>query len=341
MEHRKEHTKEAARRTLLRSAKHFARQSLLPTLFSWLEALALWLLSLVDRAGFARKKYFERTLEVFAATPVDDTAGFLSGACRAFLDGGAPASRLCALLPEDVEAFPRKKDHHYVPSYYGANQHKQPDLVSLPVFGELAGQVIRKRLTLLHYDRLHTLHSLIADLFGPGSRIEGAVAEVGVYKGGSLFFMASLLAALGRDDVPLHGFDSFSGHDAQDIEPSLEPIHTPGLFGDTLFENVVAALAPWPAVRLHKGRFQDTCQGLDRDRFAFVHLDADLYAVTRDALRFFGPRLAVGGVIVLDDYGFNTTPGVVKAAQEFLAATPGWRLVPLLSGQGVLVRCAA
>lgn len=340
MKHNKEQSKKSASQPLVGSVRHFLRQSLLPTVFVWVETLALRILSLGNRAILARKKYFDQALTVFTMTPVEDTADFLSRACRAFLNGGAPASRLCELLPQDVEAFPRKPNHHYVPSYYGANQHKQPDLVNMPMFGELAGQVIRRRLTLLHYDRLYTLHNLITDLFGPG-QIEGVVAEVGVYKGGSLFFMASLLAELGRDDVPLHGFDSFSGHDAQDIEPSMEPAHTPGLFGDTLFENVVAALAPWPAVRLHKGRFQDTCQGLEQDRFAFVHLDADLYAVTRDALRFFGPRLAVGGVIVLDDYGFNTTPGVVKAAQEFLAATPGWRLVPLLSGQGVLVRYAA
>jgi hypothetical protein len=274
----------------------------------------------------------------------DNSSQALKNTCisittRWFLESGGSPDQLCQLLPEEIAAFLRKPDYHYVPNYYGSSQHKQTDLKFIPVFGDLAHRVIDSQTTLLNYDRLYTLFVLLTDLFRSDRPCPGAVAEVGVYKGGSLHFMANLLSVLGRNDVALHGFDTFAGHAAQDILQPLEPNHTPGLFSDTLFEKVSTMLEVWPTLTLHQGRFQETCPSVAQTDFAFVHLDADLYSVTRDALAFFAPRVVPGGVIILDDYGFTTTPGVLKAAEEFCGTVSGWRLLPLLTGQGVLIHC--
>ena len=56
--------------------------------------------------------------------------------------------------------------------------------------------------------------------------------------------------------------------------------------------------------------------------FGLVHLDVDVYPITRFCLDFFGPRMVSGGVIVLDDYGTTTCEGVKKAVDEFKETQP-------------------
>jgi hypothetical protein len=48
-------------------------------------------------------------------------------------------------------------------------------------------------------------------------------------------------------------------------------------------------------------------------------MDVDVYNPLLESLQFFGQRLAVGGVLVLDDYGARKCPGVRKAAETFTA----------------------
>ena len=62
-------------------------------------------------------------------------------------------------------------------------------------------------------------------------------------------------------------------------------------------------------------------------------IDLDLYEGVRDSLGFFYPRMAPGGVIVLDDYGFASCPGARAAADEFFDDKPE-RLLALSTAQG-------
>ena len=60
---------------------------------------------------------------------------------------------------------------------------------------------------------------------------------------------------------------------------------------------------------------------VESKKFAFVHVDVDLYQPTLDSLKFFYPRLLPGGVIVVDDYGYSVFPGAKRAVDEFLRGT--------------------
>jgi O-methyltransferase len=55
---------------------------------------------------------------------------------------------------------------------------------------------------------------------------------------------------------------------------------------------------------------------------AFAYVDFDFYEGTRDVLALLHDRLAPGGHVLIDDYGYLST-GVEAAASEFLAAHPG------------------
>lgn len=243
------------------------------------------------------------------------------------------------LEPLGFDVFIRRDGNHYVQNYFGKSTHKQQDIRNLPVFGALANKVIRNRHTYLYYDRLFTIHQLVAALKNRNDVNQIVnTAELGVYRGGSSYFIASLARQL---DLPIdhYCFDTFEGHSDEDVNIDLEPIQTPGSFHNTSFESVSEYLKEFQNVQIYQGRFQETCGHLEGTRFSFVHLDMDIYAPTIFALRFFDGRMTQGGVILLDDYGFDSCPGIEKAVTEFIS-TAGSRYFgfSLLTGQFVLIK---
>src|SRR6185369_2257940 len=74
-------------------------------------------------------------------------------------------------------------------------------------------------------------------------------------------------------------------------------------------------------VEIHRGLFCDTFAALGpRDpHFAFVHIDANIYAGTRDACAFTIPRVAPGGAVVFDDYNGACDLGARLAIDEYLS----------------------
>ena len=74
-------------------------------------------------------------------------------------------------------------------------------------------------------------------------------------------------------------------------------------------------------------------------RFAFVHLDPDLYESVAQGLRIFWPLLVCGGVIFVHDYRSLQFPGAGQAVKEFCREH---RLTPLplpdLHGSALLVK---
>jgi predicted O-methyltransferase YrrM len=155
----------------------------------------------------------------------------------------------------------------------------------------------------------------------------GAVAECGCFRGLSALLLCQTLAAEqpAFDGAGFHVFDSFAGLSepmAQDAIPESHPNRGPlehmtqrGAFAATLDE-VRRNLARFPGIAYHAGWIPAGFDGLAEQRYRFVHLDVDLYAPTRACLEYFHPRIAAGGAIVSDDYGW---PGARRAIDEFCA----------------------
>jgi O-methyltransferase len=68
-----------------------------------------------------------------------------------------------------------------------------------------------------------------------------------------------------------------------------------------------------------------------------VHLDADLHASTLDGLRFFYPRMLIGGIIILHDYNDRSVPGVRSALDDFLGDKPEV-LIEIWDTQALIVK---
>ncbi len=163
-------------------------------------------------------------------------------------------------------------------------------------------------------------------------RRPGDLAECGVFRGATAFLMGKAIRRAGGGRT-LHLFDSFAG--LSQPEAADGGYWQPGSLACGLAD-VQANLHDFAdLVAYHPGwiplRFQEVAGG----RFCCVHIDVDLYQPTRDALAFFYTRMVTGGVIVCDDYGFDTCPGARRAMDEFFA-TRTEPVIHLPTGQGIV-----
>jgi O-methyltransferase len=196
-----------------------------------------------------------------------------------------------------------------------------------PFFIDLLSKV--RPHTLLSDDRLGLLYQFALQ----ACAIPGDVAEVGVYKGGSAYLIASALATSAKS---LHLFDTFSG--LPETDPATD-LHRQGDFSDTCLEGVRHLLEPFPDCRLYPGLFPETVpSGWEEKRFAFVHIDVDIYQSALDSCAYFFPRLAPGGSILFDDFGFDSCPGIRRAVNEYFASDPG-QIIYLPTGQAMVCKC--
>jgi hypothetical protein len=142
--------------------------------------------------------------------------------------------------------------------------------------------------------------------------VEGHYLEFGVFTGGTIRYIAK---RIGKRTI--HGFDSFEG---------FNEVWSGFSLGNKTFDTK-GQLPRVPAnVQLHRGYFDASVPQWLADNpgpVAFVHVDCNLYSSTKTVLDLLGPRLAVGSVILFDEY-FNY-PGweqhEFKAFREFVNAT--------------------
>lgn len=183
-----------------------------------------------------------------------------------------------------------------------------------------------------NYDR----HYVLNQFARLAMQLPGDFAECGVYRGGSGFLLARALAAAPAERR-LHLFDSFAG------------LSTPGAAdgnywhrGDmaVTLDEVRKQLADvLPRIEFHPGWIPDRFPDVADRHFALVHLDVDLQQPTADALSFFYERLVDRGILICDDYGFDTCPGARAAMDNFFAGKPE-PVLHLPTGQGVVIRHA-
>ena len=145
--------------------------------------------------------------------------------------------------------------------------------------------------------------------------IPGDVAELGVFRGD---FAALINAAF--PDRKLHLFDSFEGFSEDDVALEKELALSRAKAGDFADTSVglVREKLPYPdRVEFYKGYFPGTFQPCENKTFAFVSIDADLYAPTAAALPLFFDRLSTGGVLLIHDVNSTQFGGAGKAVREF------------------------
>ena len=145
---------------------------------------------------------------------------------------------------------------------------------------------------------------------------DGAIIEVGVWRGGTGGLLARRSALCGRRD-PVYLCDTFEGvvkAGARDTR------YHGGEHADTSVIEVERVLAAVEVanVRILKGIFPDHTAHLipANERFRFCHIDVDVYQSANDVMAWVWPRLVPGGIVVFDDYGFRACRGVTDLVNE-------------------------
>lgn len=161
--------------------------------------------------------------------------------------------------------------------------------------------------------------------------VPGAIIECGVFKGASLARLATFRQLLGgAAERRLIAFDTFASFPEAGLEADRERREC---FIAEAGANSITA-EQLDAVLRHK-RLAENVEYVAGDicttvpeyartspdlQIALLHVDVDLYEPSVVILEELFPRLAPGGVLMLDDYG--TFPGETRAVDEYLAGRP-------------------
>lgn len=184
------------------------------------------------------------------------------------------------------------------------------------------------------HERKFNLYNLARNLRG----VPGDIAECGVYQAASSYLMLVASKGTGKH---FYGFDSFEGLSEPQASDKVgtgrtfqwkkndlavpEDLARKNL---TYFDGQYTLLKGWIPERFGE---------VTNKTFSLVHIDVDLYDPTKEAVTFFWPRMSAGGMIVCDDYGFDSCPGARKAMDEF-GESIGQAVIHLTTGQGILIK---
>lgn len=182
-------------------------------------------------------------------------------------------------------------------------------------------------------DRKFALYQIIKAV----SYVQGDTVECGVYKGASSYLILEAIEKLGKTH---HAFDSFEGLSEPTSEDKVYSKKTFKWHKHSLHvseSEVRANLGRFKNMRIYKGWIPERFSEITDKKFCFVHIDVDLYQPTYNSLAFFYHRMSPGGIILCDDYGFDSCPGAKRACDKFLTGKKE-RLIHLPTGQGMIIK---
>jgi O-methyltransferase len=143
--------------------------------------------------------------------------------------------------------------------------------------------------------------------------IAGDIVEFGTYTGCCAILMASI------SPKPLWLYDSFQGLPEKQAVDGDDANFRAGVLRST--EDLVKANFQKAKLRqpmIINKWFKNVTDSDLPEKIAFAHLDGDFYQSIRDSLRLVYPRMARGGIVLIDDYNHLGLPGVKLATDEFL-----------------------
>lgn len=165
-----------------------------------------------------------------------------------------------------------------------------------------------KSVTLLDKSRAYVVYQLCKQC----QFLSGSMAELGVYRGGTL----RLISKLNHKRKFIYGFDTFEGF--PDFDSNINHTWSQGQLKAS-FETLQSEICDKEVV-LIKGVFPASVHQIPKNsRFCFVHLDTDLYEGTLEGCKYFFSRLVTGGILLIDDYGLVSCKGVKQAVDIFFA----------------------
>jgi hypothetical protein len=185
--------------------------------------------------------------------------------------------------------------------------------------------------TMTSLERMHTLYKAVE--YVVNGKIPGDCVECGVWRGGSSMLAALALQTFGDTHRDLYLYDTYEGmskpsekdRDFQDAPaaPRWEQDQQAEYNRWCLapLEEVTKSMRqtdyPEDKVKFVKGKVEDTLPKIAPDKIAILRLDTDWYESTYHELTHLFPRLVVGGILIIDDYGH--WKGAREAVDQYFA----------------------
>ncbi len=217
-------------------------------------------------------------------------------------------------------------------------RRKLPEEVQMPVElsdaeRELLKYVRRNDLTMVSNERLFATLMACKHVIDRG--VEGDFVECGVWRGGNALVAAGVFKQSGSAKA-VYLFDTFAGM----VEPTSADVAFDGKLATTEYTAHASGGGPgWCSASLDevRGNFKranllgetihfvagDVVETLGREellpgKISVLRLDTDWYESTKFELEILYPRLSIGGVLIVDDYGH--WGGAKKAVDEYFEA---------------------
>ena len=167
------------------------------------------------------------------------------------------------------------------------------------------------------------------------NRIAGDIVECGVWSGGSCLLAALSLIHFGDRTRRIYMYDTFAGM-PEPSEVDLDWDGNPawrawknhrdagkrwGDGGSVAFVRSIVESSGYPSqlIVAVEGMVEDTIPANCPGTIAILRLDTDLYDSTLHELEHLYPRLARGGVLIVDDYGYFR--GARAAVDQYVEMT--------------------
>jgi O-methyltransferase len=161
-------------------------------------------------------------------------------------------------------------------------------------------------------------------------QLDGDFVECGVYWGTGI---KTVVDYLGAKNFP----KTFWGFDTYDYHP--EAGHQS--FEDQkagFFEQVQQRFADYPQVKLIKGLIPDIFTEYCPEKIAYLHIDLNSAKYEIATLEKLFDLVVPNGVIILDDYEWAGIYRVQKIAEDKWFDERNYRVIPLPTGQGLLIK---
>jgi len=104
------------------------------------------------------------------------------------------------------------------------------------------------------------------------------------------------------------------------------------------YDDVRKTFSQFPNVRIIRGEVPETLPIVDSDKIAYLSIDMNCVEPEIAAAKFFWDKVSPSGVIVLDDYCYSEDYTLQHKAFDEFAKSRGAEVLPLPTGQGLIVK---
>ena len=174
------------------------------------------------------------------------------------------------------------------------------------------------------------------------AKLEGDFIECGVHTG---ILSGSIMTWLDfgkMENQTYYLLDTFEGIPVEQISDKERSLGIAGMnrkyeHGEKTYLDTKAKFSKWDNCKIIRGRVPETLQHVKSEKFSYISIDMNVVAAEIAAAEFLWPKLVPGGMMLLDDYGWESHIQQKIAFDEF-AERHGIEVLSLPTGQAILMK---